>query len=474
MGVLKDTSNVLPPTPTKTPTKRRLQEDPNTPLPQEQLTPNKKICPSILSPEATPKKNVPSSLEIPVPASVYRQAKSLFQRGSAQNMKIDHLVGRHEEAQHLKQFFTEHLTANTSGSLYISGPPGTGKTAQLTRTLEYYRHPFRDDYMQMAGKTACVVNINCMIVQSPELIFQEIMGKLVKKVHFGKRQTCEHLGEYLKQGKCDAGHLLIVLDEMDALLTRDQQVLFDVFNLAKMAQSYPTQVIIVGIANALDFTDKFLPRLKRTGQNPKNLSFMPYTWEQIKQVVTHKLQQLPVQLFHPMAIQLCCKKALLLTGDLRKALDVCYKAVETVELEYNRNLSPFVDPPPLLLVSISHMARICALAFGTPLSLKLTALNMLQKMVLCCLTHCAANITIHEFYVTYRHIMSDRAEGVMGTLKKSEFLEVVSALEAMAVVNLSVRGKLAEMSNRQIKINVPHDELAKSVQGMGILMKLLH
>lgn len=474
MGVLRDSSNVLPLTPTKTPTKRRLQEDIDTPYSHDKSTPSKRSCFLILSPDATPKKVVSSSKDSPLPSSIYRQAKSLFQRGSAQNARMDHLVGRYEEAQQLKRFFTEHLSTNTSGSLYISGPPGTGKTAQLTRTLEYYRHPFRDDYMEMAGKTACVVNINCMIVQTPELIFQEIMGKLMKKVHFNKRQTCEHLGEYLKQGKCDAGHLLIVLDEMDALLTRDQQVLFDVFNLAKMAQSYPTQVIIVGIANALDFTDKFLPRLKRTGQNPKNLSFMPYTWEQIKQVVTEKLSQLPAQLFHPMAIQLCCKKALLLTGDLRKALDVCYKAVETVELEYNRNLSPFVDPPPLTMVTISHMARICALVFGTPLSLKISALNMLQKMVLCCLTHCAANVTVHEFYAIYRHLMSDRAEGVLGTLKKSEFLEVVSALEAMAVVTLSLRGKLAEMSNRQVKINVPHDELAKSVQGMGVLMKLLH
>lgn len=50
-----------------------------------------------------------------------------------------------------------------------------------------------------------------------------------------------------------------MLDEIDHLLTKDQDVLYKFFELA----SYPhSRLALIGIANALDLTTRFLPRLQ--------------------------------------------------------------------------------------------------------------------------------------------------------------------------------------------------------------------
>ena len=46
------------------------------------------------------------------------------------------LPGRQEQLEKLRSFLQDHLTAGTSGTLYVSGPPGTGKTACLSKVME--------------------------------------------------------------------------------------------------------------------------------------------------------------------------------------------------------------------------------------------------------------------------------------------------------------------------------------------------
>jgi len=43
---------------------------------------------------------------------------------------------REEHLDKLRSFLQNHLTAGTSGTLYVSGPPGTGKTACLSKVME--------------------------------------------------------------------------------------------------------------------------------------------------------------------------------------------------------------------------------------------------------------------------------------------------------------------------------------------------
>ena len=55
---------------------------------------------------------------------------------------------------------------------------------------------------------------------------------------------------------------IIVLDELDQLLNRQSEVLYGLFQLAASATS---RIVLIGVANALDLTDRFLPKLAARG-----------------------------------------------------------------------------------------------------------------------------------------------------------------------------------------------------------------
>lgn len=78
------------------------------------------------------------------------------------------LPGREEELTKLNDFIHNHLQNNTSGSLYISGPPGTGKTACLGNVLD--QHGMKKNFK--------IVNINCTSIESPKAIYSRIATQL--------------------------------------------------------------------------------------------------------------------------------------------------------------------------------------------------------------------------------------------------------------------------------------------------------
>ena len=108
----------------------------------------------------------------------------------------------------------------------------------------------------------------------------------------------------------------------------------------------------MGIANALDLTDRILPRLKLSvAVSPTQLSFPPYTREEINKIITSRLKEAQGDsqepIIKPMAVKFLAGKISSLSGDIRKALDVCRRAIELAEIEYRKQtlLAPFVSSP---------------------------------------------------------------------------------------------------------------------------------
>lgn len=128
---------------------------------------------------------------------------------------------------------------------------------------------------------------------------------------------------------------MIVLDEIDHLVTKDQEVMY---KLIEHANKPTSKLVLIGIANSLNLPDRFLPRLKGKSIEPKRLSFNPYTTDEIIQIITTRLQSLDSEahtlpMIDDKAIQLCARKVSAASGDLRMALDICRRAIELVESE---------------------------------------------------------------------------------------------------------------------------------------------
>ncbi len=83
----------------------------------------------------------------------------------------------------------------------------------------------------------------------------------------------------------DSRVTVLLVDEMDTMVTRTQDVLYNLFEwpLAKHAR-----LAIIGIANTMDLPERLLPKIvSRLGDG--RLAFKPYTMQQLRTIVSARV-----------------------------------------------------------------------------------------------------------------------------------------------------------------------------------------
>ena len=415
--------------------------------------------------------------------SPYIQARQLF----SSCCESTTLIGRDDERQEVAQFIDSCSERNNGGCLYISGPPGTGKSALIGEILRNHQ-----------DSTTPISVVNCMSVKSAADLAQKLIVDLSLTPSGRKAADFEHLKTCFIDSKA-AQRYIVVLDEVDRLVDLDIKLLYNLFEWSMQDGS---QLVLIGIANALDLTDRLLPRLKSRSIKPTLLPFMPYTAIQIAEIVSTKLKSLNdplapqdyVPFLHPAAIQFCAKKVAASTGDLRKVFDICKRAIDLAEQEAkaaqsklmlqdspsksplceNINLSspPVQKPRQMKLfaslshlttetaprATIAHVAKITSAVFSNGTSQRLSALNLQQKAVLCALVgaeqkkrqSASASIfatpsknansspTVKQLYESYSTLC--KRENLLAPLTSVEFRDVLSGLETLSLVS-AVEGK---------------------------------
>ena len=347
-------------TPAKSPARQSLL-----PTPNKSLYPSKSplkltssqleniLCSPVKSPARSPRKPItPAKLgsvqrtalfspvkaapaPIPSPAPRFTADVSQFQsaRAALHTGRPSALLCREEQVGVMSDWLDRHLVATSPGSMYVSGAPGTGKTATLTHLLD--------------TKTAKYefIFINCMVLKSSIAIYREVAKKLnPKKEPKTEKDALKVIEAAITSGGCMK---LLVLDEIDQLDSKNQAVLYTVFEWPALQGS---RLALVGIANSLDLTDRVLPRLQVCpAYQPTLLHYPPYTKQQIIDILTARLkdggQAESAAVITPRAIAFLAGKIASLSGDLRKALDVCRRALELSEtLARKQNLLKPMTP----------------------------------------------------------------------------------------------------------------------------------
>ncbi|EMC91371.1 hypothetical protein BAUCODRAFT_39538 [Baudoinia panamericana UAMH 10762] len=452
--------------------------EPQTPRQRDALSKKVPITPRhrVLLPgnPGTPKTPVTPSATATL---VYNQARKLFSRCSHPGK----LVGRDTERQELSAFIEQSLQSHTGGSLYVSGPPGTGKSALV------------DEVRQQLANAENVSTsvVNCMSIRNAKDLTQKLSEDLALEPGTGS----EHLRLCFSGGKLSGAAYLVILDEVDRLADLDIELLYSLFEWSMLPSS---RLTLIGIANALDLTDRFLPRLKSRNLKPELLPFMPYTAAQIAEVLTAKLKSLAPEpsptlpFLHPAAVQFCAKKVAAQTGDLRKAFDICRRAIDLVEQEERQKLAdtglpnspsktPLMEninlssPPtprspakspskgPAVMpytietapkATIAQMAKVTAQVFGNGTTQRLAVLNLQQKAVLCSLAalekrkrdtqvertifatpskHNGSAPSIRQLFEAYGNLC--KREKLLQPLSSVEFRDVVSGLETLSLIS---------------------------------------
>ncbi|KAI8646904.1 P-loop containing nucleoside triphosphate hydrolase protein [Parasitella parasitica] len=285
-------------------------------------------------------------------------------------------------------FWKQHVVANKPGCLYVSGMPGTGKTAMLTEVMRL----MEDDIMALRSHHVSTVVVNCMSVREPKQIYQKLIEELKPTANI-QQDVVKQAEELINSNKNKLN--VVILDEIDSLITRDQEVLYKIFEWASLPTS---QLVLIGIANALDLTDRILPRLRAKNCEPQLLNFNPYQVTEITSIIRDRLFSLiedpedpfappckptdgtPAPLIQANAIELCARKVAASMGDLRTALDVCRQAIELAEMEQKKRSAAAVNTTPK--VTVIHVMKVLNVVFGSSTAQKLKQLNLQQKIVL--------------------------------------------------------------------------------------------
>jgi origin recognition complex subunit 1 len=235
-------------------------------------------------------------------------------------------------------------------SLYVSGVPGTGKTATVREVIRALRKKSREGYLPRFNH----VELNGLRLQTPAHAYSAIAEELLGE-RLSPQRACEVLDARFKEGKGSDGRVtVLVVDEMDLLVTRTQQLLYNLFDWPTHRAS---RLVILGIANTLDLPERLLPKISsRLGNN--KVVFKPYTAEQLKKIVKARLEDaaLPsdapkanavanptasvletqIDAFDAVAIELASRKVAAVSGDARRVLELCRRAAELAETQAAR------------------------------------------------------------------------------------------------------------------------------------------
>ncbi|KAJ6594225.1 P-loop containing nucleoside triphosphate hydrolase protein [Mycena capillaripes] len=292
----------------------------------------------------TPPPTPPNSL-----LPIHARARALL-RATCNSSATD-MAGRDSERAAISSFFAsliDQADVVEHTSLYISGSPGTGKTALVNSVLR-----------TLDVNHVKVVTINCMALNSVDVLWERLIEELGATAE-KKRKTAGRPKKLQGRDMVDAlltvlpTKCIIILDELDHIAPTAQSLT----SLFSLSASRPSTLRVVGIANTHTLTASSSAAFVPSSSNVRTLHFAPYTPAQLLQILQSRLaplyvsdasedadsaesaRQAATKFLAPPALNLLTKKIAALTGDVRSLFEVLRGAIDLAVA------SPVSSPSP--------------------------------------------------------------------------------------------------------------------------------
>lgn len=405
------------------------------------------------SPPSTPCKERSVDEELPT-GNLYARARALLrgaERHAASAPTIARIAERRAVHRFLDTWLGEEPPADASGCMYISGMPGTGKTALVQSVLA-----------ERSQRRCHTVLVNCVSLAHPSEVAAQILHSLTPRVAHDAARDVDGLAEQLPR-LLHGRQLVVVLDELDHLLHTHvhQSVLYRLFCLpSRLRSSADARVALVGVANSLDLTERFVPFLGSRGMHPQLLHFQPLGAQDMAHVLAARLAPLgeappgAAPLFARPALDLLARKLSAASGDVRRALDACRAALERLEGEQQERHGAehvaqlaLADAPRVMP---THILAVLAQSSGNTPQARVRALGVHAKLVLLAwaVLHARAEAglcersghggaaRISDVEVQYRGMLQ-RDDALASPLGVSELLDVLERLEVQGLVRIT-------------------------------------
>lgn len=396
-----------------------------------------------------------------LPKDPYERALHLLHVGATP----DSLPCREDEFVDVMTKVEEGIESGGGGCLYISGVPGTGKTATVHAVIkELTRKAEEGDLAPFS-----YVEINGLKVPTPQhayiTLWEAISGQKVSNAKVALRGLEEHFGNH-KGASGPRGHTFVVLmDELDQLLTQKQDVVYNFFNWPALKDS---QLFVVAVANRMDLPQHLAAKVKsRLGLS--SLLFQPYDKPALVEIVQSRLiphphSQEDHKILAPEAIELAAAKMAGTNGDARRVLDACRRAVEVAMETAKQNRAP------KKAVTIREMSGVLRAMTSSPIALYIKQCSLHQKMMLAAMLRCIRREGVPE--ISWRSLRADHDNLIRSIsdsndiLNHAELFLVFSSLVASHALTCS-NEKYRHMDDRKVAMGLDSNEVGRVLMGEG-------
>uniref|UniRef100_A0A182WM23 Origin recognition complex subunit 1 n=1 Tax=Anopheles minimus TaxID=112268 RepID=A0A182WM23_9DIPT len=228
---------------------------------------------------------------------------------------------REKEYEEIYNFLEGKIFDGVGGCMYISGVPGTGKTATTTAVIRALRHLSEEEHIPKFD----FIDINGMRLTEPRQAYVHIHRQLTGKT-LAWEQAYNLLNKRFTTKAPRRTTTVLLVDELDILCNKRQDVVYNILNWPTLATA---QLIVVTIANTMDLPERLLMGKISSRLGLTRLTFQPYNFRQLQEIVMARLAGMSS--FNSDAVQLVARKVAAVSGDARRALDICRRATELAD-----------------------------------------------------------------------------------------------------------------------------------------------
>jgi cell division control protein 6 len=244
------------------------------------------------------------------------------------------LVHREDQLRFLAQMF-KPLLSNVSQNVVIKGPVGTGKTAIAKKFCSSMVNTARKQ-----GKIIEYVHINCRKRSTDAMTLLGILNHFDPRFPDRGFSTQEMMDVLRKQLKKRDAQLLLVLDEIDALLKKSGSDL--IYNLTRFSdessmEKIPVSLLLISQKDIIPMLD---PSALSTFKRSNVLSLDKYTRSELYDIISQRVDLA----FHTDTVDLDCIDLIADIasewGDARFAIELLWKAGIATDHQHLEKVTP--------------------------------------------------------------------------------------------------------------------------------------
>jgi len=357
----------------------------------------------------------------------------------------EYLPHRKEQIESLASILVPALKGETPSNVLIYGKTGTGKTA----TVKFVGKQLEAVSEKM--NVRCYVHyLNCELIDTQYRVLAtlaKVLGKNVPMTGWPTDQVYEEV-----KNAIDARDqtIIIVLDEIDKLVRKGDEVLYNLSRINSELQN--ARVSIIGISNDLKFKNFLDPRVI-SSLSEEELIFPPYNAEQLQDILAQRAELAFYEgVLDDEVIPFCAALAAQEHGDARKALDLLRVSGEIAEKENADRVTKEHVKKAVKKIEADHIVE-AVRTLPTQSKVLLFGMIMLTEAGM-------KKFTTGEVYAIYKNLCKKVG---LDTLTQRRISDLISELDMLGIINSIIISKGRYGRTREIRLDVPIDPVKRTL-----------